>query len=144
MIDTLLTDAVLVASNFNLEPSLKVVGSFNYWMWLAVIEFIIIIWLIRSLLFRRKQENTKEQFKREAKMGDIDFGNTIKSAFHAQKLYDELIVKCHPDRFPIDLKKNAIASNLVLEISKNKTDYKKLVELKEIAKQKLNIKFNSI
>lgn len=72
---------------------------------------------------------------------EIDFGNIIKSSFHTQPLYDELKVKCHPDRFPNDETKNKTADALFQEITKNKTNYKKLVELKERAKLELNINF---
>ena len=57
------------------------------------------------------------------------------------QLYDELKVKCHPDRFPTDKEKNTIAENIFQEISKNKNNVKRLLELKEEASQKLNINF---
>lgn len=72
---------------------------------------------------------------------DVDFRNIITSSFHTQPLYNELKVKCHPDRFPNDEIKKKIANALFQEISKNKTNYKKLVELKERAKQELYINF---
>jgi hypothetical protein len=52
-----------------------------------------------------------------------------------------LKVKCHPDRFATDAEKNVIAENIFQEITKNKTNVKRLIELKEEAKQKLNINF---
>ncbi len=65
----------------------------------------------------------------------------INSSFNSQQLYDELKKKCHPDRFPNDNDKNSIAINLFQEISENKNNSKRLLELKEIAEQKLQIKF---
>lgn len=119
-----------------LEP--KADDGNNLWLWIALIEFFIIILL---LFIKRKNKtiSAKQQFKQEAKEGEIDFGNIINSSFHVKPLYDELKIKCHPDRFPTDERKNAIAIELFQEISKNKTDYKKLMELKELAKVKLNI-----
>lgn len=78
------------------------------------------------------------------KEGDVDFGQTIKTAFDvkkAQALYDVLKKRCHPDIFSPDAEKVAIADDLFQEITKNKNNYKKLLELKEMAKEKLNINF---
>ncbi|MBN1182368.1 MAG: hypothetical protein JXB49_08790 [Bacteroidales bacterium] len=110
----------------------------NIWMWIAIIELVLILYL---LLFQKKPESTRAKFKREAKGEVIDFENIINSSFHVKPLYDELKVKCHPDRFIKDSEKNQVAIELSQEISKNKTNYKKLIELKELAKQKLNINF---
>lgn len=112
----------------------------NLWFWFAIIEMVIIIFLLFAKR-RNKTVNAKQQFKKEAKEGEIDFGNIINSSFHVKPLYDELKIKCHPDRFPADTEKNVIALEIFQEISKNKTDYKKLMELKDLAEIKLNIKF---
>jgi len=69
----------------------------------------------------------------------IDFDNIINSSFNSNEVYNELKVKCHPDRFPNDDVKNTIAENLFQEITKNKNNIKRLLELKEKAKQELNI-----
>jgi len=136
----LLADTIYSAKEIVVGTEQHSIISNNFWMWTAIFELIIIIYL---LFFRRskKPNSTKEQFKTDAKQRDIDFGNIITSSFHAKHLYDELKVKCHPDRFPNDNEKNKIALELFQEISKNKTNYKKLIELKELAKQKLNINF---
>ncbi|GAB1405804.1 hypothetical protein MASR1M74_29860 [Lentimicrobium sp.] len=114
--------------------------SVNIWLWIALIELLIIIYL---LFFKKnkKELSAKEKFKKESKEGEIDFGNIITSSFHVKPLYDELKVKCHPDRFPTDSEKNKIALSIFQEFSKNKTNYKKLIELKEQAKNELGIKF---
>jgi hypothetical protein len=139
MIDTVLTDSIKVANQIITGTDKATISSTNFWMWIAIIEFILILLLI---FIRKKRESPSTlEFKREAKSGEIDFGNIINSSFHVKPLYDELKVKCHPDRFIDDTEKNQIALELFQEISKNKTDYKKLVELKELAKQKLNINF---
>ena len=138
MNDTLITDSIKAANEVITKTDAATTSSVNYWMWIAILELVIIFLLI---FFRKKPDSKKEQFKREAKQGDIDFGNIINSSFHVKPLYDELKVKCHPDRFPNDIEKNKIALTIFQEISKNKTNYKKLIELKELAKQKLNINF---
>ncbi len=136
----IINDTIQTGSKLLLQAESKADGGISLWFWIAIIELFIIISL---LLFKRKTKivNAKEQFKKEAKEGVFDFGNIINSSFHVKPLYDELKVKCHPDRFPTDDKMNAVALELFQEISKNKTDYQKLMELKESAKIKLNIKF---
>jgi len=74
---------------------------------------------------------------------EVDFDNIIISSFNSTALYNELKVKCHPDRFATDEEKTIIAENIFQEISKNKTNMKKLLELKEEAKMKLNVNFKN-
>ena len=82
-----------------------------------------------------------QRFKNESMNHEIDFNNTISSAFHAEELYDELKVKCHPDRFPMNPEKSRTAEMFFQEITKNKHNMKRLLELKEQAKHELNINF---
>jgi preprotein translocase subunit SecG len=113
----------------------------NIWMWIAIIEFVIIVlYLILSKYKKTPEQLAKKRLKEESKNDNIDFTNIINSSFNAKSLYDELKVKCHPDRFTDD-EKNRIANSLFQEISKNKTNYEKMIKLKEEAKQKLNINF---
>lgn len=112
----------------------------NWWMWLAIIELGVVAFLIIKITSKPKN-TAKQRFKTESLKQDIDFNNIINSSFNATKLYDELKVKCHPDRFPTDKEKNRIAENIFQEITKNKTNIKKLRELKEEAISKLNINF---
>lgn len=134
----LLIYTVYVTDQVITKANIEKVSSHNYWMWIAGFELLVIGYLI---LFWKKSDNARVQFKKEAEEGDIDFSNVIKSSFHVKPLYDELKIKCHPDRFPNDIEKNTIALDLFQEIAKNKTNYKKLLELKELAKEKLNINF---
>jgi len=141
MNDTLINDTLNISAG-QIPDSIGFTTP-NYWLWIAVIELLIIIYL---LFFTRKKTHAlseKERFKKDAKDGDVDFGNIINSSFHVKPLYDELKIKCHPDRFPNDENKNKIALDIFQEISKNKTNYKKLIELKEKAKNELNINFKS-
>lgn len=115
-------------------------GEIDWWIWIAIAEFVILLILIFSRKSSPKNEKL-QRFKNESMNHEIDFSNTISSAFHAEKLYDELKVKCHPDRFPIDPEKSKIAEILFQEITKNKYNMKKLLELKEQAKHELNINF---
>lgn len=139
MKDTLIQDSLKVAEQAILASSDKG-DSTNIWMWVAIGEFAIIVGLLLAKKLKRKS-NAKQRFKEEALSQDVDFNNIIKSSFHSTELYDILKVKCHPDRFPTDPELNGIADKLFQEITKNKTNHKRLEELKIEAEQKLNINF---
>lgn len=139
MNDTLIQDSIKVASQA-ISKVTEANDNTNWWMWLAIVELGIIAYLILKEKLKSKV-TAKQQFKSESLKQDIDFNNIINSSFNSIKLYDELKVKCHPDCFPTDREKNIIAENLFQEISKNKTNVKRLLELKEEAIQKLNINF---
>ncbi len=112
----------------------------NWWMWIAIAEFVIIVLLILKDKTKHKDSNM-QKFKKESLEKEIDFDNIINSSFNSKTLYDALKVKCHPDRFPIDKEQNEIAEKIFQEITKNKNNVKRLNELKEEAIQKLGIKF---
>lgn len=139
MNDSLIQDSLKVASEA-ITKSTETSNQTNWWMWLAIAEFGIIAILILSKKLKPK-DTARQRFKDESLRQDIDFGNIINSSFNSIQLYDELKVKCHPDRFPTDKEKNIIAETIFQEISKNKNNVKRLLELKEEAKQKLNINF---
>ena len=122
------------------EKKMDAVTSIDWWMWIAVVEFLLIVFL---LFVRKRQKRGEEmaQFKEEAISNEIDFDNVLDSSFNAALLYDELKKKCHPDRFPNDVRKNRVATELSLEIAKNKNNVKRLRELKREAVEKLGVKF---
>lgn len=139
MNDTLIRDSLKLANEV-IGNSSNTNSINTFWIWIAITEFLVIIFL----LFKRKtkvKETVKSKFKTDSLKGEIDFHNIIDSSFNSMKLYDELKVKCHPDKFPTDKEMNKIADSLFQEINKNKTNTKRLLELKEEAKQKLNINF---
>ena len=141
IINILLFDSTTIVHKVSTQSSVKF-SSNNIWMWIAIVELIIIIIIfMKSKHQKTEKQMSKARFKEESKKEDIDFNNIINSSFNAKSLYDELKVKCHPDRFPTDKEKNEIANNIFQNISKYSTNYKKLVELKEEAKNKLNINF---
>ena len=112
-------------------------NSLNWWMILAIFEFVIIVVL---LLPKGKADEKKRSIKRQVREeGDINFGNVIASSFGAKALYDELIRKCHPDKFAPDEEKVAIANDITERLGKYKHDLNKLNELKEEAINKLDI-----
>ena len=112
-------------------------GSINWWIIISAIELLIILFLLV-----KGRESEKSRIKNEVmREGEIDFGNIVNSSFNAEKLYKELIVKCHPDRFAPDKERVALANDLSARIGKNKNDIKQLEKLKEEAIEKLNINF---
>lgn len=77
----------------------------NIWFWIALSELLIIVSTLVYYRNKRKDANLIDWKRKVKKEGDINFSNTLKSAFHAKELYDQLKVKCHPDRFPNDPEK---------------------------------------
>ncbi len=136
----IIQDSLQVAKEVTVQSTVNNTAGTNWWMYVAILELGLISYLILKNRVKSKS-STKKQFRTESLKQDVDFNNIINSSFHSANLYDELKVKCHPDRFPTDLEKNAIAEILFQEISKSKLNAKRLLELKEEAKQKLNIHF---
>jgi hypothetical protein len=121
----------------NISPS----DHISIWFWVSMAELcIIIIFILR--IGRKNNYGNKQKIKQKIMTSPINFSNVINSAFHSKKLYDELVKLCHPDRFSNDSEKNEIANNIFQEITKNKLNYEKLLELKDKAKQLLNINFH--
>ncbi len=140
MNDTLIIqDSIKLAGQAILKKG-ETVEITNWWFWISIIEFVIITFLILKLKLKLK-ESAKKRFKKESLKEEIDFDNIINSSFNSIQLFNELKTKCHPDRFPKDEEKNIIANNIFKEISKNKNNVRRLLEIKEEAIQKLNINF---
>lgn len=139
MNDTLIQDSLKVVEKV-VAKTTENNDSSNLWMWVSIGEFAIIFGFVLANRFKRKP-NAKQKFKDESLVQEVDFNNIINSSFHSNELYDILKVKCHPDRFPTDPKLNEIAEKLFQEITKSKTNVKRLQELKIEAEQKLNINF---
>ena len=112
----------------------------DVWFYIAMVEFVIIFFLL-LFAFRRGTTRVEKQKLRESIKSDVDFKNIINSSFHATEIYNELKVKCHPDRFIGDVEKNATANRIFQEVTKNKMNYKRLQELKKEAEESLGINF---
>ena len=112
----------------------------DVWFYIAMVEFVIIFFLL-LFAFRRGTTRVEKQKLRESIKSDVDFQNIINSSFQATEIYNELKVKCHPDRFIGDVEKNATANRIFQEVTKNKMNYKRLQELKKEAEESLGINF---
>ena len=113
----------------------------NFWFWIAVIEFLII--LVFILRIKRKKTELKfgdisKEKLRNAKKSKVDMDGLMNSINNSKELYKKLSRSCHPDRF-INSDKHNTAEDIFQEISKHKRDFNKLTELKLRAIKELNI-----
>lgn len=134
------TIVTTLSSNREFDEKIASLWDFNNWTIIACIECVILLYV---LIFKTQWKNhTKiQETKILARQESIDFSNIMNSAFLADELYNDLKVKCHPDRFPDNPQLNMIANELSQEISKNKNSYSKLLTLKQRAEKDLGITF---
>jgi hypothetical protein len=116
----------------------------SIWFWLALIQFIIIVILLKKITKSSKglafhDAQKKEVFK--AKNASVDMDNVMSSINGSRDLYKQLSRSCHPDKF-VNTPMQEKAENIFQEISKNKRNYNALLELKERAVNELNISIN--
>ena len=120
-------------------------SAFSYiWLWilLGLLFFSIVTLIIRKKTSRKMSMPDRDLLLKQVKNDSpVDFANIMNSAFLSSDLYDILKVKCHPDRFINSPEKLAIANDLFQRITQNKANYKILLQLKQEAKDKLNITF---
>lgn len=119
-------------------------SSFSIWFWIALVEFLMIVILLVILLrrnFTSKNVNEQSEELKKAKNTNINMDDLMGDINHSKDLYKELSRVCHPDKF-INSELEHKAELIFQEISKNKRNYKKLLELKERAKVELNLNFN--
>jgi hypothetical protein len=138
MKDTLIRDSIKMAEQ-GLVKTVEGKESTNWWMWLAFTQFAAILYL----LYRDRNQKSKSQrqkFREEALEETVDFDNIINSSFHSTALYDQLKMKCHPDRFVADPEKSTLAEGIFQELTRNQTNLKRLEELKQEAITQLGIK----
>jgi hypothetical protein len=109
-----------------------------------IFSLLLLLCSIFFFAFRMYRAKTRisAELKDEVLRQDVDFKNIINSSFHADKLWDEMRKKCHPDRFGGDEIKMMLANELQTAINENKNNIKVLEELKMKAEQELGIKFN--
>jgi hypothetical protein len=115
-------------------------NSINFWFWIAIAEFFLILILLFLKIKKPIPSTLEDKILDDAKLGDVDLGNLFESINKSEELYNVLKKKCHPDRF-LDPEQNKIADALFQEITKNKRNYKNLLELKMAAEKQLNINF---
>lgn len=134
-------DSITIIEN-TVSNTPSITDSVSIWFWIAVIQFVLIAWLLAKL---HKQKRTKlELFDVKKsdlkKSGNVNMDNLMNSIHYSRELYKELSRKCHPDRF-VNTSEQEIAEELFQRISRNKRNYEQLMLLKEEAKNKLNLTF---
>jgi len=125
-----------------IDNTISIMPSISTWFWIAVIEFLIIVWLFRKFQKLKRNNLDLSDVKKSDlwKSGNIDINNLMNSIHYSRELYKELSKKCHPDRF-VNTPKQEIAEEIFQRISKNKRNYEQLIFIKEEAIDKLNINF---
>ena len=125
-------------------------SSINWWMIIALIEFLALIYLVYRVYKKRNQSqyftnNHKEGSELEPdenldkmKNSSIDMTELINNIHKSGSLYKTLSRNCHPDRFTDPVRKQK-ADKIFQEISMNKRNHSKLLELKTIAEKELKI-----
>ena len=110
-------------------------------VWLWVIAAVVVLLIIVVLLLLKAKRSTQHKIKQQVlkETNNINWSDTM-HVFEAKKLYDQLKVKCHPDRF-VEPDMNKLANELFQEITRNQNNYSKLLLLKKEAIDKLNINF---
>ena len=85
-------------------------------------------------------------FKRKSEVVTSDEAiNVVQSIAKAKVLYKALCIKCHPDKFPHNKEKQALANELFQELQKCKHNIEKLKELEIKINELLNtIKVNNL
>jgi hypothetical protein len=115
-----------------------------FYSWIAFAEFIIVIGLLSYIRNRRFNPTidfqTKKQKIKDLQRAPIDMKNIMDNITHSKALYKILSRQCHPDRFTDELTKKK-AGEIFQEISHNRNNYLKLLELQKQAEINLQIQF---
>ena len=115
----------------------------NKWMYVSIIELLIIIML--GIVLLKKKQNKPEEIHvgedvKAYKDAEVDLGNFFNSMFNAESLYDTLKRHIHEDRFPNDPEKKVLAAELAMRMNEKQNDIGELNKIKAIAIEKLGLK----
>ena len=95
----------------------------------------IIVLGIQRILGKNLKTEQNVLSKQNPESDPPNMNDIMDSIFKAQRLYDELKVKYHPDKFASDPIKMSKAETLFKEITESKRDYKKLIGLAQRAEK---------
>jgi hypothetical protein len=107
------------------------------WQILVIIEFLIILFLFWKRKINESESIESIEFKKY-KRTNLDMKDLMKDLNLSKSLYKELSRKYHPDKF-IGSPFMERAQEIFQTIQQNKTNYKKLLEIKESAELELKI-----
>jgi hypothetical protein len=116
----------------------------NKWLVVSIVELLVIIILVIIILKKKKVKS--EDFIisddiKQYKDAEVDLNNMFDSMFNSSKLHNILKKKIHPDRFPNDPEKIAIANELTAKLNEAQNNIAKMKEIQRIASEKLGIVF---
>jgi len=109
------------------------------WQIIALIEFLLITFLIIKLKRRTNQLQPDEIEILQSKKSDINMEDLMQNMHLSSALYKELSRKCHPDRFAGNILE-PLAQELFQSVQQSKSNYHELVLLKKKAIAELKIK----
>ena len=115
--------------------------SYSVFMWIAVVELVIILLLVYKLVSKKNKlalSNLERDSLKSAKSTKIDMDSLMNNINSSRALYKELSRKCHPDRFMNDPKQK-LAEEIFQEISKYERNFDKLSLIKIRAIKELSI-----
>ena len=84
------------------------------------------------------EKSERSKFREKVLSEEIHFTNVVSSSLLAKRLYDELKVKVHPDRFQ-DPETVSKATELFQLIHQSRGDYEKLLMLKQRVHNELQV-----
>lgn len=116
--------------------NISIVSEKPIWFWVAIVEFLIILFIIFLKNKNGKMENGKFDEINSYKNKEVDTQNVVDSIFKSKNLFKELSKKYHPDKF-FNTDKHEIAQEIFQQITDNKNNYTKLKELETEALKKL-------
>ncbi len=121
----------------NSKPVVTIYWKYSFFILLSY----AILCTIVILRFRLKSNKTRHrQVLNEMKNQDVNLHEVMLDINNSKELYKILSRSCHPDKF-INSEYHEEIVGLFKEISNNKRNYTKLLELKELASVRFNINF---
>lgn len=147
LVDILINQIIM--SLFSDPDTLEVINEAStsessIWKYVSLVQFGVIAYLAYKL-YRKKPEiqfkNVNRETVKEAASKELDMENVINSINKAKPLFKELSKKCHPDKFT-NSDKHDSALQIYQKITTNKRNYSKLLDLKVLAEEELDIKIS--
>jgi hypothetical protein len=114
------------------------------WLIVSCIELFVILILV-IIIIKKKKVKTEDFIVsddiKQYKDTEVDLSNMFDSMFNSSRLHTILKKKIHPDRFPNDPEKIALANELTAKLNEAQNNIAKMKEIQNIAIEKLGIKF---
>ena len=144
LVDILINQIIMAL--FNDPDTLEVINETatsesSIWKYVSLVQFGIIAYLAYKLHRNKPQTQFDDDIRetvKEAASKELDMENVVNSINKAKPLFKKLSKKCHPDKFE-NSDKHESALEIYQKITKNKRNYSKLLELRKLAEEELEI-----